>query len=118
MRYALLFYLDQDEFAARDDPKRKDAFWAGFLPYMKALRDAGVVVGGAGLEPPVSAKTVRPRGNERVVQDGPYPDAKEQLGGFFLIEVPDLETALQWAKRYPAGPGGGAEVRPCLATEG
>ena len=61
---------------------------------------------------------MRQRGNERVVQDGPYPDAKEQLGGFFLIEVPDLETALQWAKRYPAGPGGGAEVRPCLATEG
>jgi hypothetical protein len=57
------------------------------------------------------------RGGERLVQDGPFADSKEQLGGFFIINVPDLDTALEWAARYPAGEGGGVEVRPNLPPE-
>ena len=52
------------------------------------------------------------RDGRRVVQDGPYADTKEQLGGFFMIDVPDLDTALDWAARYPADIGGLVEVRP------
>lgn len=118
MQYALLYYLSPDEFEARTDPKRKDAFWAAFVPYERALRAAGVVVGGAGLESPGTAAVLRHNRGERHVQDGPFAATKEQLGGFFLIDVPDLETALAWAARYPAGPGGGVEVRPCLAEDG
>ena len=114
MNYALLFYLSPDEFAARTDPRKREAFWASFVPYMKALRDAGVVVGGAGLEPPEAAATVRLRNGKRLVQDGPFADTKEQLGGFFIINVPNLDAALEWAARYPAGAGGGVEVRPNL----
>jgi hypothetical protein len=117
MNYTLLFYQSPDEFRARTDPQRRDAFWGSFMPYMKAVRDAGIFVGGAGLQPPELATTVKSRGGERLVQDGPFADSKEQLGGFFIINVPDLDTALEWAARYPAGEGGGVEVRPNLPPE-
>ena len=111
MHYTLLFYLTPDEFDARSDPSQQEAFWASFLPYAKALKNAGIVVGGAGLDPPETATTVRRSDGQRHVQDGPFAVTKEQLGGFFIIDVPDLETALDWAARYPAGPGGAVEVR-------
>jgi hypothetical protein len=117
MQYALLFQQSPEEFAARTDPdkrEQRDAFWAAFIPYMTALREAGVIVAGAGLEPPETATSIRIRDGKRLVQDGPFADSKEQLGGFFIIEVPNLDAALDWAARYPAGPGGGVEVRPVL----
>jgi len=118
MQYALLFYQTPEEFAARSDPKKREAFWSRFMPYMKALKDAGIVVTGAGLQPPGTAAAVRLKDGNRLVQDGPFADTKEQLGGFFIIDVPNIETALDWASRYPAGPGGGTEVRPVLPPIG
>lgn len=118
MHYALLFYQTPEEFAARTDPKKSEVFWSRFMPYMKALKDAGVVVAGAGLEPPGTATSLRLRDGNRLVQDGPFADTKEQLGGFFIIDVPNIETALDWAARYPAGPGGGVEVRANLLPKG
>jgi hypothetical protein len=111
MHYSLLFYQSPSDFAARTDPQKRAEFWGSFLPYMKALRDAGVVVAGAGLQPPETATTLRLRNGQRQVQDGPYADTKEQLGGFFVIDVPDLDAALDWAARYP---GELVEVRPNL----
>ena len=72
MHYSLLFYQSPSDFAARTDPKKREVFWGSFLPYMKALKDAGVVVAGT---------TIKRRNGERLVQDGPYADTKEQLGG-------------------------------------
>ena len=112
MNYALLFYQTPDEFAARTDPKKREAFWGAFVPYMKAVKDAGIFVAGAGLEPPETATTIRLVDGERRVQDGPYADTKEQLGGFFIIDVPDLDMALEWGARFPAANGGMIEVRP------
>lgn len=114
MQYTLMFYMSQSEFSARTDPVQKAAFWGAFLPYMQAVKDAGIFKGGAGLEPPDTATTLRTQHGKRAVQDGPYADTKEQLGGFFIIDVPDLDTALDWAARYPAGPHGVVEVRPNL----
>jgi hypothetical protein len=114
MKYMLMFYLNQAEFDARTDPKKRDAFWGSFIPYMKAVKESGIFAGGAGLEPPDMATTIRIVDGKRLVQDGPFADTKEQLGGYFLIEVPDLDTALEWAARYPAGPGGAVEVRPAM----
>jgi len=114
MQYALLFYQSPDEFAARSDPKKREAFWASFIPYMKALTEAGIVVAGAGLEPPEVATSISLNGGKRQVQDGPFPETKEQLGGFFIIDVANLDVALEWAARYPVGPAGGVEVRPVL----
>jgi hypothetical protein len=112
MQYALLFQQSPEEFAARSDPEKYAGFLAAFVPYVKALQDAGVVVAGAGLEPPDTATSIRLREGRRLTQDGPFADSKEQLAGFFIIEVPNLDAALDWAARFPAGPDGGVEVRP------
>ena len=116
MQYTLMFYMSPSEFSARTDLAKKAAFWGAFMPYMQAVRDAGIFKGGAGLEPPDSATTVRMQNGKRSVQDGPYADTKEQLGGFFIIEVPNLDSALDWAARYPAGPHEVVEVRPNISA--
>jgi hypothetical protein len=116
MNYTILIYESAADFAARTDPKKQEAYWASWPPYKKALVDAGVFVGGAGLQPPETATTVKMRDGKRLVQDGPFADTKEQLGGFFLVNVPDLDAALDWAARCPVAPGRTVEVRPCLPT--
>jgi hypothetical protein len=71
-------------------------------------------VKGDGLEGPVLATTLRVRDGKRVVQDGPFADTKEALGGYFVIEVPDLDAALAWAAKAPCVHDGSVEVRPVL----
>jgi hypothetical protein len=114
MKYAILVYETAEEFAERDDAVRKSAYWGAHAAYVAALRDRGMAAGGAGLMPPTSATTVRVRGGSRQVADGPYAETKEQLGGFYLIEAPDLDAALDWAARCPSAARGAAEVRPVL----
>jgi hypothetical protein len=114
MRYAILVYESPSELAARDDPSRAPAYWAAYTAYSQALSAAGVSVGGAGLHPPAMATTVRLRGGQQQVQDGPFADTKELLGGLFLIDVPTLDDALVWAARCPSAATGSVEVRPQL----
>jgi hypothetical protein len=116
MNYTLLIYEDLDVFATvRTDPKKRLPYHNGWMKYRQALVEAGVLVGGAGLQAPDTGSTVRLRGNKGRVQDGPYADTKEQLGGYWVIDVPDLETAQHWAQRCLAEAGGAAiEVRPNL----
>lgn len=117
MNYAVLIHETPDDFATRHepDPKKRAAYMAQWPPYAKALREAGVYVSSAGLESPDTATTLRFQGDKRQVQDGPFADTKEQLGGFFIISVPDRDTALAWAARCPHSSGGVIEVRPRLA---
>ena len=115
MTYTILIYETPDELGARTDAKRKDTYWGAYRAYTVALREAGIMVGGHGLQPPAVATTVRQRDGKRQVQDGPYAEAKEQLGGFYVIDVPDLDRALEWAARCPAASTGAVEVRPNLA---
>lgn len=115
MQYTLLFCLTPEEFEARSHPEKQKAFYAAFMPYMKLIRESGKFVMGAGLQPPSAATTVRLRNGTRQVLDGPFADTKEQIGGFVVIDVPDLDSALEWAARYPGGEGGLVEVRPNLA---
>ena len=116
MNYTLLIYERPIDFAARTDPARQPAFFESWRAYTQALQQAGVIAGGSGLEPPETATTVRLSGGERLVQDGPYAETKEQLGGFYLIDVPDLDTALSWAARCPAASYGTVEVRPNMRS--
>ena len=74
------------------------------------------MAGGAGLQPPQQATTIRHQDGTQRVQDGPYAEAKEQLGGYYVIDVPDLDQALAWAARCPAASTGAVEVRPNLST--
>jgi len=113
MQYMLMFYQPQSEFDQRDDAAAQ-AYRAGWMAYVTAARQSGVVQNGHGLHPPMTGTTLRVRGDKRQVQDGPFADTKEQLGGFFVIDVPDLDTALSWAARAPCAASGGVEVRPVL----
>lgn len=114
MKFAVIVYETAEDVALRSDPKTAPGYMAAYGAYSKALSDAGVAAGGAGLQPPATATTLRIRNGKRAVQDGPYADSKEQLGGFFVLDVPDLDTALQWAAKCPAAASGCVEVRPLL----
>ncbi|OPH49678.1 hypothetical protein BC351_36815 [Paenibacillus ferrarius] len=111
MKYTLLMYETTEDFAKRNDPIHKEAYAASWAHYVKAMLDSGIVVNGAGLEAPETATTLSLRGGELLVQDGPITETKEHLGGLMIIDVPDLDTALEWAARCP---GSSVEVRPNL----
>ena len=114
MQYLVMIYEDAAAFAKRTSPDAPKLF-AAFGAYSQALRDAGVFVGGNPLQAPHTATTVRLRDGKRQVQDGPIADTKEQLGGYYLIEVANLDAALEWGARCPAASYGSIEVRPLMA---
>jgi hypothetical protein len=114
MQYAILANEVPADFAARTDPDAAEAYWASWAGYVTALRESGIMSAAAGLQPPGTATTIRLRGGTTEVQDGPFADVKEHLGGVFLIDVPDLDTAMAWAARCPAAALGSVEVRPVI----
>ena len=114
MKYTILIYETEADFGARTDGARKNAYWGAYRAYTEALKEAGVMVGGAPLQPGPLGSTIRQRDGKRHVQDGPYAEAKEQLGGYYEIDVPSLDVALDWAARCPAAATGAVEVRPNL----
>ena len=94
MQYMLMFYENDAEVAAqRDTPERTGPYWDAWNAYMGALYPTGIVVRGDALLPPSAATTVRLEGGNRLVQDGPVAATKEQLAGYVVIEVPDLDAA-------------------------
>jgi hypothetical protein len=114
MQYMLAFKEPTEEFAKRADPQAQPAYWAAWTAYIGALREAGVIVSGNGLLPPHTGTQVQVRGGKRLIHDGPYADTKEHLGGYFIIEVPGLDQALEWAARSPNVSVGTTEVRPVM----
>ena len=114
MQYMLIFRETPTEFAERNEPQKAPAYWGGWNAFVSAIGAAGVVVGGNGLLGPETATTVRIKDGKRHIQDGPFADTKEQLGGYFIIEVPDLDTAIEWALKAPAAATASVEIRPVL----
>lgn len=114
MKFAILIYETPEDFAARTDPTKAGDYWAGYMAYGKVLAEGGVMGGGAGLQPPSTATSLRLEGGKRRVQDGPFADTKEQLGGFYLIDAADLDAALGWAAKCPGAASGTIEVRPLV----
>lgn len=108
MKYIILVHHSKETF---DSPKNPADVAAG-RAYGAALHAAGVFVAGAGLEAPQNATTVSVRDGKRQVQDGPYAETKEFLAGFVIIDVPDLDAALEWAARNPSATQSSVEVRP------
>jgi len=105
----MLIYETPEDFANRmNDQSPNVAAWRA---YYRAMVDAGVYVTGAPLEPPSTGATIRVHGGQRRVQDGPYADTKEQLGGQIILELPSLDAALDWAARCPTASTGAIEVR-------
>ena len=114
MQYMIIALEGDEDFAAREDPERADEYWAAWRGYLHAIESSGVLVAAWGLQPPAATTTVRLADGRTLVQDGPFADTKEQLGGFFVIDVPDLDAALDWAARCPSAAYAAAEVRPLL----
>jgi hypothetical protein len=116
MEYMICFRETAAEIGKRDDPQAAPAYWAAWMAYVNAIHASGTFVSGAGLQPPRTAAVVRVEGGKRHVQDGPYADAREQLGGFFVLNVASLDEALEWAARAPCAAvgSGSVEVRPVL----
>jgi hypothetical protein len=114
MKYLLMIYFD--EAALQKKPKEEMREMHGaYMAYTEAMKKAGVLLGNQGLQPTSRAKTVRAHGGKEMVLDGPFAETKEQLGSYFLIDVPDLDAALAWAKRCPGAQFGAIEVRPVWA---
>lgn len=111
MRFVLLPLVDEANWAALPvDEQRREM--AAFGAYGTALREAGALIGNYRPHPSAMAKTVRVVADELLVADGPHHAAKEQLGGLYIIEAPDLDAALAWAARAPVARYGVVEVRP------
>jgi hypothetical protein len=110
MRYTLFLYSEEAQWASMSPEQRQGAL-AAFGGYIEALQQAGALVATDWLKPTATATTITLRGG-RKVQDGPYADTKEQLGGFFVINVPDLDAAIAWAERCPVAQYGYIEIRP------
>ena len=111
MQFTLLIYEPPEDFEERET-ERGEAHLAAWRQYYRALVEAGVYVTGSPLQPESTGTTVRVRNAHRQVQDGPYADTKEQLGGFIILELPTLDAALEWAARCPTASTGAIEVRP------
>ena len=111
MKYVMLIYESPPDFESRQDTGR-GPYLAAWRAYHKALVAAGAYVGGEPLKDVATATTVRLANGTRHVQDGPFAEAKEQLGGFIILEAASLDAALEWAARCPATVSGAVEVRP------
>ncbi len=111
MQYILLIYSDETRFE-RATQDEIGSTVAAYGAYTAALQQAHVLLASDRLRPTSTATTVRVAGDKTQVLNGPYAETKEQLAGFYLIEVPDLDAALAWAARCPGASQGSIEVRP------
>jgi hypothetical protein len=111
MQYMLMIYGNEAgmQSASKADAER---MLAAYGAYTQAIKSAAVLVASGRLKPSTAASTVRVADGKTKVLDGPYAETKEQLGGYYLIEVPDLDAALSWAARCPGASHGTIEVRP------
>ena len=111
MKYLLLIHGNEADMlsASKEAASRTLAAYAA---YSEAMAKAGAYVGGQRLKPTTTASSVRVRNGKTEVLDGPYAETKEQLGGYYLIDVADLDAALSWAARCPGAQQGTIEVRP------
>jgi hypothetical protein len=111
MQYLLMLYASESGWNQLT-PQQQEQGVAAYGAYTEALKKAGVYVGSNRLRPVANATTVRIVDGKTQVLDGPYADTKEQAGGYYLIDVPDLDSALSWAARCPGASHGIVEVRP------
>lgn len=115
MQYMLLLHHDDTPFVEASSQER-EKMSAPYMAYNEALIKAGAMVSGERLRGASSATVVRVRNDKTEVLDGPFAATKEQLGGFYIIEAPDLDAAIGWAARCPSAAFGTVEVRPIWPT--
>jgi len=113
MKYILMDYVGEAGWPELTSAE-KERWLGAYMAYVEAMSKAGVLKTSTGLQPSATATTVRTVNGKTQVLDGPYADTKEQLGGFHIIEVDDLDAALSWAARCPTALHGIVEVRPLM----
>jgi hypothetical protein len=111
MEYMLMAYVQESAWGRLSAAEQEQGM-AAYTAFTEALVKAGALKASGRLQPSSVATTVRMKNGEAQVLDGPYVDSKEQLGGYFFIEVADLDAAIAWAARCPAAGHGVVEVRP------
>lgn len=111
MKYILLIYGDERVWSSLS-PAEMEKVYEDHRTYGAAMSQAGVIVGGYELKPVATATSVRFTGGKPRTIDGPFAETKEQLAGYYLIDVPSLDDALAWAERMPGMTDGAVEVRP------
>lgn len=111
MQYMLLIHSNENAFAQMT-PEQQQQGYGAYMAYNEALKQSGTLVASGRLRPTSSTSSVRIVDGKTQVLDGPFVETKEQLGGYFLIEVPDLDAAISWAARCPGASHGTIEVRP------
>jgi hypothetical protein len=111
MKYMLLVYSNEAGMQSASKAQ-VDQMMAAYGAYVEAMNKAGVAAGMDRLQGTAAATTVRVANGQTKVLDGPYAETKEQLGGYFIVDVPDLDAALSWAARCPGASHGVVEVRP------
>ncbi len=120
MQYMLLIYGNEkarSEMLESASEEEQNAEMGRWFQYTQELRDSGAWVAGEALQPTTTAQTVMLRDGERLVTDGPFAETKEQLGGFYIVDVASKEEALDWAARIPSAPYGPVEVREVMTFE-
>jgi hypothetical protein len=113
-QYILLIYAPTE---GGPSPEEMEAEMGRWWEYTQALRDAGVMLAGEALQGSETATTVRVRDGQRLTSDGPFAETKEVLGGYYVIDVPDLDAALEWAETIPSVGYGSVEVRPVMVFD-
>jgi hypothetical protein len=115
MQYMLLIHDDPARLGSMSDEER-GRLYQDYGAFTQELRDAGAMVGGDQLQPASTATTVRVRDGEQIVTDGPFAETKEQLGGYYIVDVQTLDEALEWAGKIPSARLGTIEVRPIVSV--
>jgi hypothetical protein len=120
MRYALLIVDPESANPSPEGPSPELAaqVTGEYNAYTQMLRDRGAFLGGEALEPNPTATTVRVQDGRTITTDGPFVEAKEALGGFYLIEARDLDEAIELAAACPGAKYGAIEIRPVMEYEG
>jgi hypothetical protein len=117
MKFLLTIYGEESGWGDAS-PEEIGQVMAAYEAFGRAAAEAGVLVGGEGLQPTSTATTVRVRDNETLTTDGPFAETREQLGGYYLLDCSDLDDAIGWAARVPGAQNGSVEVRPVMNYEG
>ncbi|MEN0001954.1 MAG: YciI family protein [Pseudomonadota bacterium] len=117
MRYTFFLYNDESQFASISEEQMQQSFKV-FGEYIGQLKEAGILVDTDWLQPSPTATVITLKDGKKKIQDGPYADTKEQLGGTFVIDVPDLDAALAWAEKCPSVHYGLIEIRASAMPEG
>jgi hypothetical protein len=116
MRYLLLICTSEEEDAKRS-PAEQEANMNAYFAFTNEVREAGAYVGGEALQPTATATTVRVREGKTLTTDGPFAETKEQLGGYYMVDVENLDEAIKWAAKIPGAAHGSIEIRPIWEFE-